>query len=1050
MPTCSSCGRNSPAEFAFCPACGAALAPAPAPREVRKTVTILFCDIVGSTALGEALDPESMRKVMDRYFVAMREAVERHGGTVEKFIGDAVMAVFGIPTSHEDDALRGARAAAEMRQALGPLNEELERDLGVTVLNRIGLSTGEVVAVESSTGDRIVTGDPVNTAARLEQAAGPKGILMAEPTYRLVRDAVEAEGTAPIEAKGKSAPLVAWRLIAVADAARRTTRDTPMVGRTAELRLLTDALERARRERACIILTLLGAAGVGKSRLMEEFLRTEARGATVLRGRCLPYGDGITFWPLIEMLTAAAGLSRLEGPDLTRRKLLALLGDVPQGAVIANRLGQLLGIAGAEAVPEETFWAVRKLFEALARVKPLVVDLDDLQWAEPTLFDLVGHVADLSRDAPILLVCSARPELLEERPNWAGGKLNATSFLLEPLDGDEVAEVIGNLLEGYELPAPALERIQAAADGNPLFIEQTVAMLIEEGRLERSDDGWSLHGDLDSLAVPPTIQALLAARLDRLAPEERTVLERAAVQGKVFHRGAVLALCEDPLRASADRHLGALLRRDLIRPETPTFPGEEAFRFRHLLIRDAAYARLPKAMRADLHERLAEWLEGAAGDRTELDELIAYHLERAFALLSDLGPLDAHARASGERAASLLIDAGDRAGDRGDLAAAATLWGRAVRLLPEADPRTSVTASAAARAMERSGVPNLGEQLLQHALAEAKAAGSPEAVAALEVWLECISCWIDPGHHSSRQLVELHGVAERVISSPEHGRLLAWTRLAGAIGYLWLGRMGESVELCERILADPVASRDRFLEREVLDLASTAQWSGATPVGEALRSAERDPERAPYREGVASILLALHGELGAAREAYRHVQELAEELGLSMMFVMFCVGYVELLGDRPDLAERALREAYELAFREGASGFADTVVGHLARAMHESGRGRDALPLLAQHADTPQEDYGGIGIQRAAHAMILADLGDVDEAERLAREGVEAVASTDDLIDHGETLLALAHALRIAGREEEATDAAREALDRFERKGDVPDTRRAQRFLAAK
>ena len=438
---CPSCGRENPDGFAFCGHCGAALASDPAEPEVRKTVTVVFSDVSDSTAMGERLDPEPLRRVMTRYFDEMQSVLERHGGTVEKFIGDAVMAVFGVPRVHEDDALRAVRAAAEMRERLVALNKELERDHGVTIANRTGVNTGEVVSADQPDGQRLVTGDAVNVAARLEQSSPPGGIVLGETTFRLVRDAVEAEQLEPLAVKGKSQPIRAWRLVAVIEGAEQIARhlDAPMVGRERELRTVVDAFERAENDSACALITILGAPGVGKSRLVEEFVDAVGERATVLRGRCLPYGDGITYWPVVEMFDQLIGAHELAGPEEIRKALAALIDGSPEASAVAERVGQLFGLADAVGAPEETPWAVRKVLEGIARRRPVLVIVDDLHWAEPALLDLVEHVADWSRDAAILLVCTARPELLDGRPDWGGGKVNATTFLLEPLTVDQSA-----------------------------------------------------------------------------------------------------------------------------------------------------------------------------------------------------------------------------------------------------------------------------------------------------------------------------------------------------------------------------------------------------------------------------------------------------------------------------------------------------------------------------------------------------------------------------------------------------------------------------------
>ncbi len=726
MPTCGSCGRDNPEGFRFCGFCGAALAERPRGTEVRKTVTIVFCDVTGSTSLGERLDPESLRKVMTRYFDEMRRVIERHGGTVEKFIGDAVMAVFGVPVVHEDDALRAVRAAVEMREALAQLNKELERDRGVTIASRIGLNTGEVVADASGGNQTIATGDAVNVAARLEQAAAPGEILIGPETYRLTRDAVTVEPVEPLALKGKSEPMPAFRLEAVALGAEGIARrfDTPMVGRERELRVLRDAFEGAVRDGACSLGTVLGPAGVGKSRLIQEFLAGLGANATALHGRCLPYGDGITYWPFVEMLTGAAGIGDLDGPDEAREKLTALVEGTPDASVVVERVAQLLGLAGAAGAAEETHWAVRKLLEAMARRRPLVVVVDDLHWAEPSLLDLVEHIADWSRDAPMELVCTARPELLDARPGWGGGKMNAISFLLEPLDDEESDAMMANLLGRTTLPKDARARIRDAAEGNPLFIEQMVAMMVDDGLLVAHEEGWAVEGDLTGLSPPATITALMESRLDRLSDEERAVIERASVEGKVFHRAAVANLCSDELRTSLNAHLMALVRRDLIRPDTSLFAGDDAFRFRTILIRDAAYQRMPKETRAELHERYANWMEAAAGDRlAEFDEIVGHHLEQTYRLRSELGPLDGGAASVARRATDHLVSSAARALDRGDMAAVSNLLSRALELSAPDSPERAAIMADLGQALERGGELDRAAQILEECISLAERSG---------------------------------------------------------------------------------------------------------------------------------------------------------------------------------------------------------------------------------------------------------------------------------------------------------------------------------------
>ena len=605
----------------------------------RKVVTVLFCDVVGSTALGETTDPEVTRVLMARYFEGMKAAVERHGGTVEKFIGDAVMAVFGIPQVHEDDALRACRAALEMQEALPEL----------ALQGRIGINTGEVV---TGTEERLATGDPVNVAARLQQAAEPGEVLLGEPTLELVRGAVETTALEPLEVKGKSEPVEAFRLLATREAAPRP--GPRFVGREQELALIQAAWQRALSKQGCELVTIAGEAGVGKSRLVAEAL--SSIDAHVVRGRCLPYGEGITYWPVVEAL----------------KQVDALPSDPDAAASIRSLLGE--SEAGTSA--EEIAWAFRKLLEEQA---PLIAVFDDIQWGEETFLDLIEHAALLSSGAAILLLCLARPELVERRPTWP------VALRLEPLSETDVGEL---------LPGTILSRqrdlIIHASGGNPLFVTEMVAMAGEaEGEV----------------AVPPTLQALLAARLDQLEPAERSVLERGAVEGEIFHRGAVQAL--EDVEQQVTPRLASLVRKELIRPDNSRFPGEDAFRFRHVLIRDAAYDGLSKVTRARLHEAFAAWLDGR--ELVELDELVGYHLEQACRYKTELGEGDfALAGQAGER----LAVAGRRALWRGDDGAAAGLLERALKLTRPArldvvleldaafPPRTHFLGSGQYRAVE--------------------------------------------------------------------------------------------------------------------------------------------------------------------------------------------------------------------------------------------------------------------------------------------------------------------------------------------------------------
>ena len=466
---------------------------------------------------------------------------------------------------------------------------------------------------------------------------------------------VEAEPTPPLELKGKADPMEAHRLISVGGGVPVRRHDTPMVGRARELHALEEAFDRANEEQACYLFTLLGTAGVGKSRLVHEFLGHMRERAQVLRARCLPYGEGITFWPIIELAQEAAGIELDEPPAAAVRKLRDLLENAPDRDPILDRVCPAIGLSDEVIATEETFWGVRKFLEAVAATKPLIVVIDDLQWAEPTMLDLIEHIADWSREAPILLLAIARPELLDARPHWGGGKLNATTILLQPLGAGDSAALIANLLDSPELAETVQRRIGETAEGNPLFVEELVAMLVDQGVLRQENGGWRAAGELQSVAVPPSISALVAARLDHLEPLERDLIGRAAVVGKTFQRSAVAELSPPDRREDLGPRLMTLVRKELVRPDRSATTGDEAFRFRHLLVRDAAYASLTKEQRADLHARFADWLERIAGDRLlEYQEVIAYHLEQAHRYRSELGLADELTTALGPRAAEHL------------------------------------------------------------------------------------------------------------------------------------------------------------------------------------------------------------------------------------------------------------------------------------------------------------------------------------------------------------------------------------------------------------
>jgi class 3 adenylate cyclase/tetratricopeptide (TPR) repeat protein len=1028
--------------------------------EVRKTVTVLFCDVTGSTSLGEQLDPESLRGVMSRFFEEMRTVLERHGGNVEKFIGDAVMAVFGVPTVHEDDALRAVRAAAEMREALTSLNKELERDRAVTIAARIGLNTGSVVAGDADARQSLVTGDAVNVAARLEQSAAPGEILLGASTMGLVRDAVVAEPVEPLTVKGKTDSIDAFRLLEVTAGALGVARhlDAPMVGRASELATLRASFDRAADQRTCVLATVVGTPGVGKSRLVREFLADLPEPSTVARGRCLSYGDGITYWPVVEILTDVADLLDTDDPDAIRAKIGALLEGTPDGTIAAERLAEFLGLAGAAASPEETHWAIRKLFEALAADGPLVAVIEDIHWAEPGLLDLIEHVTEWTVDAPILLVCPARPDLLDVRPDWGDGRTSSTLFL-DPLSEDESDRLIQGLLGGAGTPPRLTERVMQAAEGNPLYVEQTVAMLIDEGHLERGEQGWFVAGDLSTLHVPPTIAGLLQARLDGLPSEEQRVIERGAVEGRVFHWGSVTELSTDLNPSDVGRHLMSLRRRDLIGPEQALFGGSEAFRFRHALIRDAAYERVPKRARAELHEGHARWLERTAGDRlTEFEEVLAYHLEQAARLRSELGPLDAHGRGLAAEAAARLASSGRRAIARGDHLAAAKLLDRAVALLPR-DDRLRI------------------DLLVRLGTASINAGDLERARSALEEGLEGSDRLDDPGLSIKARLSHLavlwqttpEGVTKRLEQEAKaaipvlqdlgdhEGLAHAWTSLC-EVGLMW----------CHAADIDAASEHALFHAERVGDraaLADAASWRISAPVLGMARpevGIQRCSEiRAwlpddRFIEGIAEIArvdcAAQLGLFDDGREGIHRAEEIFVDLGNTLWVggISINAASLEMLAGELDAAERTLRLGMNRLESIGEYGFRSTQAVNLANVLYEQGRFTEAAEMV----ETSQrlgasDDLVNQVVGRGVRAKLLAREGRFEEAVVLAEE---AVAFTEG-IDFWDTLSTafenLGEVYRLAGRPDHAVAALGKALDVCERKGAVPAIEQVRGKLTA-
>jgi class 3 adenylate cyclase/tetratricopeptide (TPR) repeat protein len=1054
---CPVCGTDNQPEARFCFSCGTRLEASPA-RETRKTVTIVFCDMARSTELGERLDPEALRRVMTRYFDTLRTVLERHGGTVEKFIGDAVMAVFGVPQLHEDDALRAVRAADEMRHALDRLNAELEREMGITIAARIGVNTGPVLTVQSGQG--LVTGDAVNAAARLEQAAQPGTILLGQSTYRLVRDAVTVEPVDDLRVKGKSEALAAVRLLSVIPLAEAHARhlDSPMVGRESELELLRQSYQRAVAQRACQLFTLLGSAGVGKSRLVAEFLAGVSDEASVMRVRCLAYGEGITYWPIAEAIRQAARVAEED----TRTEAQVKLGKLVTGREadrVAPLIAELMGLTEGGSAQDDLFWAVRTLLESLATERPLVAVIDDIHWAEPTLLDLIEYVADWSRDSAILLLCPARPELLDTRPGWGGGKLNAASLLLEPLGSDASHELITNLL-GAQLPATIGERISRAAEGNPLFVEEMISMLVDDGRLRSEGSSYELVGEVEDLDVPPTIEALLSSRLERLSPGERSVAEHAAVVGRVFELTAVVELAAGSVdgegngNGTATRVRGdlmGLLRKELIRPDRSGVSRDESFRFRHQLIRDAAYGGLPKEERAALHERFAGWLERRAGERIpEYEEIVGYHLEQAVRYRREVGlqrPDDADLAT---RAGRHLASAGRKAVALTDLKGSVNLLTRARDLLPPDDPDRPLLGAELALALTEVGTDDEVEQVLQDSTAGAGRLGDERLLAHVQIMGGILGGRISAsgrwrmGAADLEWANQVEPLARRAIeiftAAGDHLGLARSWEVVGGVGWS-RGRIADEELAVDEALRHARAAGSTREEAELMFVLTRDLVQGPTPVKDGiarcqqiLRETKGDRTIESYMFHALAHLQARLGEFEAARDfASRYRAKLWESGQVASYWIGSEVtSEVEEMAGKWEAAVDMLQEGIA-----NLRGMASThlLLARLARDLAAVGRDEDAEQAALETMSGGWTR--GTAVSAATMAGIRARQGQFDEALGLIDQAAANFAGTDFMGWHAEVLDDRAEVMRLAGRQDDAAAAARQAIALCEQKGDV-------------
>jgi tetratricopeptide (TPR) repeat protein len=918
------------------------------------------------------------------------------------------------------------------------------------------VNTGEVVAGDPTAGEHLVVGDPVNVAARLEQVAGPMEILIGPLTHRLARETIEAEPVEPLELKGKAERMPAYRLLGVGRSEGAPRRSAaPLVGRDEELRALLGEHARALAARRCRLVTVLGDAGVGKSRLLAALEDSLEPNQVLLRGRCLAYGRGITFWPLREAMRQAAAITDDDPPEAALAKLRELAGTEDGGAV--ERLASAIGLSGAQFPVHEVFWGARKVLEAIAARRPLVIAFEDIHWAEMTFLEFAQQLAH-EGEGPILLVCLARPEFLEIKQDWSDA-VGGLQIVLAPLGPAEVGRVLEQLLGRVD--DDVRERIAAASEGNPLFVEQLLEMMVEEGLVRREGDSWVAAGDLSTVSMPPTIHALLAARLERLAADEREVIDAASVVGQTFVEGAVKELVSERVRENVPEVLKALVRKQLVDPAPSALAQERSYRFGHILIRDATYRGLLKSTRAVLHERFVAWADRVNRDRdraVEYEEILGYHLEQAHVCLSELGPLDDHGKELAARAAARLLSAGSRAFARGDMPAAANLLRRVAALLPAESPERLALLPDLAEAMMAIGEFAWAETFLDEAIETAETTGAAglEASARL-LRLRVRSQSAEPEDWTEQVVVEADSCLAVLEGEGDHVelaralRMLAWAHGTAC-------RYGEAAAAAQRAMEHASLGDDERQRQHAASQYAIAALYGPTPVPEAIEHCEsivaeaiEDRRTQGLVMSLLSGLRAMQGDFVVARDLYTRARLMLEELGRSVVAASTSQQScrVELLAGDPAAAERELRRDFDELEEMGERYFLSTAAGELARAVYAQGRFEEAEDLTRVAEElSADDDLTSQALWRSVRAKTLARRGLDGEAKELARDAVDLLGGTDALILQADALEDLAEVLTLVGGDG-ARDCLGEALGRLERKDDVVSVERVRASLQA-
>jgi class 3 adenylate cyclase/tetratricopeptide (TPR) repeat protein len=1015
------------------------------------------------TFLSTRLDSESFSLVLNRFYGQAHRALKRHGGIVAKFIGDAVVGVFGIPARHEDDALRAARAALELRAALAELNRDFDQKLGVRLSVRTAVNTGEVVVSNPSDGaNATVLGEPVNIASRLQNSAGPDEIILGHATYSLVRHLAVVRGIPPLSLKGKDTPVTAWRLLALdptpRDADRRMA--TPFVGREAMLRVLHALFERTRDESSCHLVTVLGESGAGKTRLLQEFKRGVEERSTYLSGHCPPYGDDVTFLPLVEIIRRAVGIHPSDSIPVAEARLAALAETDPR---IPARVGQLLGLRKGSAELGDTYWALSRMLALLAARRPLVIAIEDLHYAKPSLLEFIEYIATSCRNAPILLICLARPEFLDEPRDWGSTsrRINASSLVLRPLRAEETEQLVEQLLTGGVVPPELRERLADAVGGNPLFAEELVANLLEENALRLEGGRWVPIRSLTVVPTMPRIDALLAARLDRLEPAEQAIIEQAAVVGVPFHAAEIPALSPDIDPADVAVGLLSLVRKELLDSEptaTPPGTGEQDFRFRHNLIRDTAYRGILKVRRATLHERYANWLEREAGEQVRalnLDETLGVHLRDAYRYRMELaatGAADREIQALGRRAGLHLATAGRRALLRGDTPRqVAELLRDAVQLLGENDAIRREVLLDLAAARRDAGQLELALETYQEALAAATAAGDRRHAG--QAMLGRLEVQSDYGSRRfQRFLRDSPAAIEQALPvfrelDDDHNLARAWRLLA--LRDAAIGRSTAAAVGADRAVGHARRAGDERLEGSCLRLHCFILDWGPTPLKEVIRYCEAAREWAKgrgrgFEDAALNILAraaAMQGEFKQAHMLLGEARKLRDPFFWAALLLTEAA--VDLLEERPDAALRCLdTRASDVA----THAIALTV---RARALILLGRYDEADEVTRQCERVAARSQLDAQIKwRELRAVALAYQGDLAKAERLARRALDLAKQTEQPDSKAQVLGDLAEVLSLASRPDETVLLLQQAVDLYVHKGNTVMAERARRDLA--